>query len=56
MIFNTNLYLKMPAATYDGRRFVVVIEPMLSPSTDERSHLRHRLRGGGVARERTRSA
>jgi hypothetical protein len=33
MIFNTNLYLKMPAATYDGRRFVVVIEPMLSPRT-----------------------
>ena len=31
MIFSTNLYLKMPAATYDGRRFVVVIEPMLSP-------------------------
>lgn len=31
MVFNTNLYLKMPAATYDGRRFVVVIEPMLSP-------------------------
>jgi tetratricopeptide (TPR) repeat protein len=31
MIFNANLYLKMPAATYDGRRFVVVIEPMLSP-------------------------
>jgi len=31
MIFGTNLYLKMPAATYDGRRFVVVIEPMLSP-------------------------
>ena len=33
MMFDTNLYLKMPAATYDGRRFVVVIEPMLSPST-----------------------
>ena len=33
MIFSTNLYLKMPAATYDGRRFVVVIEPMLSPNT-----------------------
>jgi len=32
MIDGTNLYLKMPAATYDGRRFVVVIEPMLSPS------------------------
>jgi hypothetical protein len=31
MTFNTNLYLKMPTATYDGRRFVVVIEPMLSP-------------------------
>ena len=33
MIFSTNLYLKMPAATYDGRRFVVVIEPMLAPQT-----------------------
>ena len=32
MIVATNLYLKMPASTYDGRRFVVVIEPMLSPS------------------------
>ncbi len=31
MIVDTNLYLKMPATTYDGRRFVVVIEPMLSP-------------------------
>jgi tetratricopeptide (TPR) repeat protein len=30
MIVSTNLYLKMPASTYDGRRFVVVIEPMLS--------------------------
>ena len=33
MIVSTNLYLKMPASTYDGRRFVVVIEPMLSPGT-----------------------
>jgi hypothetical protein len=32
MIVSTNLYLKMPASTYDGRRFVVVIEPQLSPS------------------------
>ncbi len=32
MIVNVNLYLKMPASTYDGRRFVVVIEPQLSPS------------------------
>ncbi|MGD0830422.1 MAG: tetratricopeptide repeat protein [Terracidiphilus sp.] len=31
MIVNTNFYLKLPASTYDGRRFVVVIEPMLSP-------------------------
>jgi hypothetical protein len=32
MIVSTNLYLKMPASTYQGRRFLVVIEPMLSPS------------------------
>jgi hypothetical protein len=32
MIVSTNLYLKMPATTYDGRRFIVVIEPQLSPS------------------------
>jgi tetratricopeptide (TPR) repeat protein len=32
MIVNTNLYLKMPAETYNGRRFVVVMEPLLSPS------------------------
>jgi tetratricopeptide (TPR) repeat protein len=31
MIVSTNLYLKMPASTYDGRRFVVVIEPQFSP-------------------------
>jgi hypothetical protein len=31
MIVSTNLYLKMPASTYEGRRLVVVIEPMLSP-------------------------
>jgi len=32
MIVTTNFYLKMPASTYDGRRFVVVVEPMLSPA------------------------
>jgi tetratricopeptide (TPR) repeat protein len=32
MIVSTNLYLKMPASTYEGRRFLVLIEPMLSPS------------------------
>jgi hypothetical protein len=31
MIVSTNFYLKLPASTYDGRRFVVVIEPLLSP-------------------------
>jgi hypothetical protein len=32
MIVDTNLYLKMPASTYDGRRFLVVLEPLLSPA------------------------
>ena len=32
MIVNTNLYLKMPASTTPGSRFIVVIEPMLSPA------------------------
>lgn len=31
MIVSTNLYLKMPASTYEGRRFIIVIEPQLSP-------------------------
>jgi len=31
MILSTNFYLKMPASTYDGRRFLVVVEPQLSP-------------------------
>jgi hypothetical protein len=31
MIVSTNLYLKTPASTYDGRRFIVVMEPLLSP-------------------------
>jgi tetratricopeptide (TPR) repeat protein len=33
MIVGTNLYLKLPASTYEGRRFIVVIEPLLSPRT-----------------------
>ncbi len=32
MIVNTNLYLKMPASTYTGSRFIVVIEPLISPA------------------------
>ena len=47
MIVTTNLYLKMPASTYDGRRFIVVIEPQLSPRYGKCAHLRHRLRGCG---------
>ncbi|HEY1498427.1 MAG TPA: tetratricopeptide repeat protein [Acidobacteriaceae bacterium] len=31
MIVGTNYYLKMPASTYNGRHFLVVIEPLLSP-------------------------
>lgn len=30
-ILDTNLYLKMPFESYTGRRFIVVVEPMLSP-------------------------
>ncbi len=32
MIVSSNLYLKMPATAYEGRRFIVVVESMLSPS------------------------
>lgn len=31
MIVKTDSYLKMPAEAYTGRRFIVVLEPMLSP-------------------------
>jgi hypothetical protein len=31
MIQQTNYYLKMPAATNNARRFLVVLEPLLSP-------------------------
>ncbi|MFZ0662816.1 MAG: hypothetical protein WAM66_09000 [Acidobacteriaceae bacterium] len=32
MIVDTNVYLKMPASTYNTRRFLVVLAPMLSPA------------------------
>jgi tetratricopeptide (TPR) repeat protein len=32
MVLNTNLFLHMPTSSYDGRRFMVVLEPMLPPS------------------------
>lgn len=33
MVVQTNLYLKLPASSYNSRRFIVVVEPMLSPGT-----------------------
>ena len=32
MILNTNIYLHSPISSYDGRRFLVLLEPMLAPS------------------------
>ncbi len=32
MILNTNIYLQLPVSSYDGRRFLVLLEPMLAPS------------------------
>lgn len=32
-ILDTNIYLRMPVSSYDGRRFLVLLEPMLAPST-----------------------
>lgn len=31
-ILDTNVYLRAPVSTYDGRRFLVLLEPMLSPA------------------------
>lgn len=32
MILNTNIYLHQPVSSYDGRRFLVLLEPLLSPA------------------------
>jgi tetratricopeptide (TPR) repeat protein len=32
MVLDTDLYLHMPESAYDGRRFLVLLEPMLAPS------------------------
>jgi len=32
MVLNTNIALHMPMSSYDGRRFMVILEPMLPPS------------------------
>ncbi len=33
MILDTNIYLRSPVSSYDGRRFLVLLEPMLAPSS-----------------------
>jgi tetratricopeptide (TPR) repeat protein len=32
MVLNTNIYLHQPVSSYDGRRFLVLLEPMLAPN------------------------
>jgi len=32
MVLDTNLYLHLPVSSYEGRRFLVLLEPMLAPS------------------------
>jgi len=32
MILETNVYLKQPYSSYDGRKFLVLLEPLLSPT------------------------
>jgi tetratricopeptide (TPR) repeat protein len=32
MILTTNIYLHQPVSSYDGRRFLVLLEPMLAPA------------------------
>ncbi len=31
-ILTTNLYLKVPVSSYDGRRLIILVEPMLAPN------------------------
>ncbi len=31
-VLNTNIYLKMPVSSYDGRRLLILIEPLLAPN------------------------
>jgi len=32
MVLDTNIYLRLPVSSYDGRRFLVLLEPMLAPT------------------------
>jgi len=33
MVLNTNIFLHLPVSSYDGRRFLVLLEPMLAPAS-----------------------
>lgn len=33
MILTTNVYLRVPVSSYDGRRLLILVEPMLAPNT-----------------------
>lgn len=33
IILRTNLYLKVPVSSYDGRRLIILVEPMLAPNS-----------------------
>jgi hypothetical protein len=32
MLLRTNVYLKVPVSSYDGRRLIILVEPMLAPN------------------------
>jgi hypothetical protein len=32
-VLGTNIYLKVPVSSYDGRRLLILVEPMLAPNT-----------------------
>ena len=32
MVLGTNIYLKLPISSYDGRRLLILVEPMLAPN------------------------
>ncbi len=32
LVFNTNIYLRLPVSSYSGRRLLILLEPMLSPN------------------------
>jgi hypothetical protein len=32
MLLHTNVYLKVPVSTYDGRRLLILVEPLLAPN------------------------